>query len=134
MPCSIAIEDRPAFLRVIVTGDNTPETLRTYTTEIPQACMKYQKLRVLLIMQLNGPDLSMLEVYQGVATGSDNVADLGMRVAYVDENPAHGQDSMSLAENVARARGVAVRTFRNAAEAERWLVSDEQFEWPIDSE
>ena len=127
MPCSIAIEDRPKFLHVIVTGDNTPETLRTYTTEIPQACIKYQKLRVLVVVRLNGPELSMLDVYQGVATGSDNVVGLGMRVAYVDEDPSHGTDSMMLAENVARSRGVAVRTFRDALEAEQWLVSNEPF-------
>ena len=127
MPCSVAIEDRPNFLHVIVTGDNTPETLRTYTTEIPQACIKYQKLRVLVVVQLSGPELSMLDVFQGVATGSDNVVGLGMRVAYVDENPSHGRDSMMLAENVARSRGVAVRTFRDVVEAEQWLVSNEQF-------
>ncbi|MEP6484212.1 MAG: hypothetical protein ABJB01_07165 [Rudaea sp.] len=127
MPCSVAIEDRPHFLFVTITGDNTPDTLRTYTTEIPQACIKYQKLRVLVVVQLTGPELSMLDVYQGVATGSDNVVGLGMRVAYVDEDPSHGTDSMMLAENVARSRGVAVRTFRHAGQAEQWLVSDDPF-------
>ena len=127
MPCHIEIKDRSTFLQVIVTGDNTLETLRRYTTEIPQACIKYRKLRVLVIMQLNGPDLSMLDVYQGVAAGSDNVANVGMRVAYVDENLAHSTDSMLLAENVAHARGVTVRTFRNVPDAEQWLISDARF-------
>ena len=127
MPCSIVIEDRPTFLYVTVTGDNTPQRLRTCTTEIPQACIKHQKLRVLVVARLSGSELTMLEVYKGVATVSDNAAGLGMRVAYVDEDPSRRADSMLLAEDVAHSRGVALRTFREVQEAERWLVSDQRF-------
>jgi len=45
-----------------------------------------------------------------------------MRCAYVDPNPEHSAETMHLAEAVAATRGILVRTFRNVAEAESWLL------------
>jgi hypothetical protein len=125
MACTVTITDRPEYLHVVVTGDNTPETLQTYTTEVPQACMKFRKLRVLVVVRLTGPELSMMDVYKGVSTGSDGAVGLGMRIAYLDENPDHSMDNMLLAEDVGRSRGIAVKTFRDEQNAERWLLTDD---------
>ena len=124
MTCSVTIVEHPTHLHVTVTGDNTPETLRTYTTEITQYCVRVQKMRVLVVVQLTGPELSMLDVYKGVAAGSDNASGLGMRIAYVDANLEHSVDSMLLAEGVARGRGIPVQTFRDVEDAQFWLLSE----------
>ena len=98
-------------LYVTVTGDNTVETLSKLTRpEIPQACIKLQKTRVLIVVQLSGPEPSMLDVYKGVASGTDGAVGLGMRVAYIDENETHNTDTQLLAEDVARGRGIPVRS------------------------
>jgi len=125
MGCWIDITDHPEYLHVVVSGSNTPETMRAYTREVTAACQQFKKMRVLVIVELTGPELSMLNVYQGVSDGSDNAAGLGMKVAYVDENPAHSSDNMMLAENIARSRGIACRTFREREMAKAWLLSDE---------
>jgi hypothetical protein len=125
MACKLDLTNHAEYLHVVVSGDNTLETMRTYTTEIPKACMQFKKSRVLVVVELTGPELSMLNVYEGVRDGSDNAAALGMKVAYVDENPSHSIDNMMLAENVARGRGIPCRTFRDRIAAKTWLLSDE---------
>jgi len=125
MGCSIEITDHPEYLHVVVSGDNTLETMRAYMKAIPDACQQTNKLRVLVIVDLIGPEPSMLNVYQSVSDGSDAVAGSGMKVAYVDENPDHSSDNMMLAESIARSRGIACRTFRDRAVAKAWLLSGE---------
>jgi len=124
MACEITFTDHPDYLHVLVRGDNTLVTLRQYTAEIPKACLRLKKLRVLVVVELTGPELSMLDVYKGVSKGSDDAVGLGMKVAYVDENPAHSIDNMMLAENIGLSRGISVRTFRDSTSAEGWLLSD----------
>ena len=126
MACDIAVEALPGYLRVVVTGDNTPETLRAYTTAVPEACMQHNLWHVLVVVRLVGPEMPMMDVYKGVSTGSDETAHLNMRIAWVDENPERGADNMRLAENIAQSRGIAVKTFRDERLAAQWLVSNER--------
>ena len=125
MACDIAVEVLAHFLRVVVTGDNSPDTLRAYTSAVPLACLKHDQWRVLVVVRLSGPEMPMMDVYKGVSTGSDDAAHLNMRIAWVDEMPERGADNMRLAENIARSRGIVVKTFRDESLAARWLVSDE---------
>lgn len=125
MTCSIDVEPKSDYLRIVVTGDNTPDTLRQYTTEVPRACAQHRQSRVLVIVRLSGPEMPMLDVYKGVSASSDETAGSNMRIAWVDENPMRSIDNMRLAENTARSRGIAVRTFRNEPSATQWLLSDE---------
>lgn len=124
MACRIDFTEHAEYLHVIVSGDNTLETMQTYTKEIPEACLRFKKTRVLVVVELTGPELSMLNVYQGVRDGSDNSAGLGIKVAYVDENLSHSIDNMLLAEDVARGRGIACRTFRDWVSGKSWLLSN----------
>ncbi len=125
MACTVSIVEKPQHLVVTVSGDNTLETLHQYMQEIPAACVRLRKMRVLVIVKLTGPDLPMLEVYKAVSAGSDNAADLGMRVAYVDQNPDHSVDTMLVAENVAQGRGIPVQSYLESDEAESWLLADD---------
>jgi hypothetical protein len=125
LPCSIDVEAKSDHLRIVVTGDNTPDTLRHYTAEVPRLCAEHQQSRVLVIVRLDGPEMPMLDVYKGVSTSSDQTAGSNMRIAWVDENPTRSIDTMRLAENIAHSRGIAVRTFRDEPSATQWLISND---------
>ena len=118
----IAFEVRAGYLYASVTGANAVETIRRYGADVRAACMRSGLTRVLLVVNLSGPGLGMLEVYKAVAESSDATVGMDLRAAYVDLNPDHGAENMHLAESVAATRGIPVRTFRDVALAEAWLL------------
>jgi hypothetical protein len=122
-PYQITIEQRPHYLYVKVTGENTGETIRRYLTDIYQACMRLRARKVLLVVALEGPGMSMLDVYKAVSAGFDELAGSSIRAAYVDLLD-HSLANMHLAENVAMTRGLPIRTFKDIAAAEAWLLAD----------
>lgn len=119
----IAIEPRDGHLHVEVSGANTPETIRRYSTDIRDACVQAGVFKVLVVVRLQGAALSMLEVYKAIAEASDAAAGLGIRAAYVEPNPERSQVNLQIGETVARTRGIPVQTFRDVASAEAWLRS-----------
>lgn len=126
-PCmdsyQISIDQRDRYLYVTVRGENTSETIRRYSADIREACQRLGQNNVLLVVELQGPGMSMLDVYKAVAAGFDNAAGTGIRAAYVDLLD-HSIANMLLAENVAMTRGLPVRTFKDIAAAEAWLLAE----------
>ena len=120
---TISIEQRESYLFFQVQGENTVETIRRYSADIRQACARLRQSNVLVVVDLKGPRLSMLEVYKAVVAGADQAAGLVIQAAYVDLNPASDITNMQIAEDVATTRGIPVRTFRDIASAEAWLLS-----------
>lgn len=120
----IVTEVRTGYLFAHVTGPNTVSTIVRYGADIRQACVRHGTSRVLLVVDLHGPRLSMLEVYKAVAEGADDAAGMDLRSAYVDLNPDSSTANQQIAESVAATRGIPVRTFRDIAAAEAWLLSD----------
>jgi hypothetical protein len=123
-PYQISIEQRQHYLYITVTGENTVETIRRYIADVRAACVRLGVLRVLAVVNLEGPSISMLDLYKTVADGSDETAGVGIRAAYVELNPVRSDANMQMAENVAMTRGIPVRTFRDIARAEAWLLAD----------
>jgi hypothetical protein len=119
---SISIEQRPRYLYVTVSGDNTVETIARYMADIRAACVRLRASNVLVVGNLSGPGVSMLDLYKVVAAASDDTAGIGLRAAYVELNPSRSDDNMRMAENVARTRGIPVRAFRDVGTAEAWLL------------
>ena len=119
----ISFEQRPRYLYATVRGDNTGETIRRYLADIREACLRFAQRNVLLVVELQGPGMSMLDVYKAVAAGFDEAAGTGIRAAYVDLLD-HSLANMLLAENVAMTRGLPVRTFKDVAAAEAWLLAE----------
>ena len=119
---SISIEQRPRYLYVTVTGDNSVETIARYMADVRAACVRLGIPNVLVVGNLEGPGVSMLDLYKVVAAASDDTAGITLRAAYVELNPLRNDDNMRMAENVARTRGIPVRTFRDLAAAEAWLL------------
>lgn len=120
----ISIEQRARYLYVRVTGESSTDTIRRYVKDIREACVRLREPRVLAVVNLHGPGISMLDLYKVVADGSDESAGMGIRAAYVELNPVRSDTNMQMAENVARTRGIPVRTFRDEAAAEAWLLSE----------
>jgi hypothetical protein len=120
----ISIEQRPRYLYVTVKGENTAQTIRRYLADIAQACARLEQKNVLLVVSLHGPGMSMLDVYKALASGFDEAAGAGIRAAYVDLLE-HSVANMLLAENVAMTRGFPVRTFKDIATAEAWLLAQQ---------
>ena len=120
----LSIEQRPRYLYATVTGENTPETIRRYFAEIRQACARLGVFDVLVVANLHGPGVSMLDLYKVVAAESDEAAGTGIRAAYVELNPIRSDENMRMAENVANTRGIRVRVFRDVSAAEAWLLSE----------
>jgi hypothetical protein len=119
----ISIERRAHYLYVSVAGESSTETIRRYVREIREACVQSGVFKVLAVVNLEGPGVSMLDLYKVVADGSDASAGIGMRAAYVELNPLRSDANMQMAENVALTRGIPVRTFRDVAAAEAWLLT-----------
>jgi hypothetical protein len=118
---AFAVEERSDYLYATVTGPNTPETIVRYSADVRDACLRLGLMRVLVVVDLHGPGLSMLEIYKAVAESSDQAAGIGLRAAYVFLNLEFGAENVHLAEAVAATRGIRARTFRNVAQAESWL-------------
>lgn len=122
-PYQIEFEKRPGYLRVAVRGPNTAETIGRYLADTHATCQRLAQKQVLIVVDLHGPGMSMLEVYKAVAAGFDVAAGSGIRAAYVDLRE-HSVANMLLAENVAMTRGLPVRTFHDIAAAEAWLLGE----------
>ena len=118
----IAVTQRTGYLFVTVSGENTVGTIGRYSADIQAACLRLGQHRVLVVVNLRGPRLSMLDVYKTVTTDSDQAAGMGMHVAYVDLRPEPSIQNMQIAEDVAVTRGVRVRTFTDIGMAETWLL------------
>jgi hypothetical protein len=122
MSFQLTIDRRPNYLHVKVTGVNSPQTVRGYFAEVRAACERDHCPNVLIEEQLEGPRLSLLEVFQLVSEGSQSVWPKVHRIAYVDVNGPPVGGHMPFAETVAVNRGAQVRVFADVAAAENWLI------------
>jgi len=80
---SISIEQRQRYLYITVTGNNTAETIARYIADVRAACLRMRVSKVLVVGNLHGPGVSMLDLYKVAVSGSDDTAGIGLRAAYV---------------------------------------------------
>jgi hypothetical protein len=109
------------YLRVVVTGDNTPADVIGYLDQVRKACAEHGLSKVLIEENLTGPQLDTADVYDVISTASVGVAPVVQFIAYVDVNPEHNFATMEFAETVAVNRGVNVRVFRDVPSAVEWI-------------
>ena len=111
-----------SYLHVMVTGDNTPEDVAAYLTEIRKVCVERQVSRVLIEENLTGPSFEAVDIYDVVVTAASQGAAPAVRyIAFVDTNPEHNFAEMEFAETVAVNRGINVRVFRDIPAATTWI-------------
>jgi hypothetical protein len=120
----ITIDQKPAYLHVIVTGQNSRENVARYLEETLRECMARSCFRVLIEERLDGPRLGTLDVFEIASEESSKAEGLLKAIAYVDVN-AEG-NLMQFAETVAVNRGLPVVVFSTVADAEKWLLSEDR--------
>ena len=108
------------YLHARVQGQNTEENVRRYLEEVVQECKDAQCRRLLIEEQLEGPRLGTSSVFEIAAEGSSKTSGLFAAIAYVDIR-AEGE-SMQFTEAAAVNRGLPIRVFPTATEAEKWLM------------
>jgi len=116
-----AVEPRPGYVHLSVTGQNTAANVRRILGDMLAACTQHGCSRVLLEEHLIGPSLGMVEAFEIVSEGSATARSLVQQIAYVDTNPEHDSSLLDFVETVAVNRGVRVRVFATVREAEAWL-------------
>ena len=98
MTYQLRIIQKPTYLHVIVTGQNSKESAAAYLAEIRRECIARGCHRVLDEERLEGPRLGTMDVFQIVELESAQAAGLYQAFAYVDVN-AEG-NLMKFAETV----------------------------------
>jgi hypothetical protein len=117
----LKLERKADYLHATVSGDNDPATVSRYLKDVYDACLREKCPRVLIEETLEGPGLSIAEVFGVVTKASEQVWPVVKQIAYVDTNPLHDFTKMQFAEVVASNRGVNVRIFSSVRNALQWL-------------
>ena len=133
MSYELTIREKAGYLHFLVTGENSPETVRGYLSEIAKTCQERNCPTVLIEENLQGPGLGLLDIFQISSQGSNQAWPHVRRIAYVDANREHSAADMKFAETVASNRGLNIRLFSNVQEAEQWLSKTAQPESVSDS-
>ena len=124
MTYRLTIAQKPTYLHVIVTGQNSRENVSGYLEDILRECMTRDCFRVLIEERLNGPRLGTLDVFQIASEGSSKAGRTLKAIAYVDINTQG--DLMKFAETVAVNRMLPVVVFSTVADAEKWLLNEQR--------
>jgi hypothetical protein len=121
MKYTLQLDQKPTHMHVVVTGQNSPETVSAYVAEVVQECVERGCSRLLVEERLEGPRLGMLDVFKLVSEGSTRFQGALKSIAFVDVNRAG--DLMQFAETVALNRGIPLVVFPTVDAAERWLIA-----------
>lgn len=130
MEYQLSIVPKPGYLHAVVTGRNTAENVASYLEEVLNVCRARNCRSLLVEERLEGPRLSMADVFRIASEGSAKAAGVVRSLAYVDVNAQ--DDTMKFAELVATNRSMPVCVFSTVADAERWLVTNFEENKPSD--
>lgn len=115
----MTVTEKPDYLHVVVTGQNTLENVELYLRELKRECAARGFNCVLIEENLTGRRLETWDVYQIASQSSMGGLGQFEALAYVDHN-SHG-DLMRFAQTVANNRGIPLNVFATVQEAEAWL-------------
>jgi hypothetical protein len=119
MNYELTVIPKTGYLHAIVTGQNTPQNVTAYLSELLSEVRVQGCPYVLLEERLEGPRLGIADVFEITSEGSQRAIGAIRALAYIDVNAS--DDTMKFAELVATNRSMPVRVFSAVAEAERWL-------------
>jgi len=122
MTYKLTMTEKPGYLHVVVTGQNNRDNVRRYLEELRSECVARGYSKVLVEERLEGPRLEALDVFEIASEGAGEARGKFKAFAYVDVNAK--SELMHFAETVAVNRGVPVAVFPTVADAERWLLNE----------
>jgi hypothetical protein len=117
----LKVENKVSYLHVKATGENTPENVANYMTDVRNTCIENKCPFVLIEENLNGPSLGTSAIFNIVTKASEQVGHSVRQIAYIDVNPQHDMALMQFAETTAVNRGINIRVFPTVQEAEQWM-------------
>jgi hypothetical protein len=123
MAYALKVTQKPTYLHFVVTGQNSGETILGYVEEINQECAARKCFRVLIEERLDGPRLSITDVFELVQNVTSRAMGFYKAIAYVDVNSVG--NSMQFAEDACVNRALPIAVFPTVSEAEKWLKSKE---------
>ncbi|HUR38095.1 MAG TPA: hypothetical protein VM222_01325 [Planctomycetota bacterium] len=121
---SFTAHKKDGYLHIVVRGTNDAATIRRYIQDGLAAAIDHSCPNLLIEEDLEGPRLSMGDIFQIVSEACRSAGTNVQRVAFVDVNPTHSLANMKFAETVALNRGMGMNVFPNVPEAESWLRSE----------
>src|SRR5262245_33157151 len=120
MSYHLTLEEYPSYLHAKVSGTHNAQNAHRFLVEVHEAWVQGNFSAVLLEMNLTGPSLSILNVFNIISERAPYAVGL-KQIAYVDGGTGHDLENARFAETVARNRGVNVRLFGTVGEAAGWL-------------
>ena len=124
MAYRIDLEEHPAYLHAIASGEHTAANVARFLRDANEACRQRGYTAVLVEVNFTGTSLDFSSIYEVISESSLEGVKL-KRVAYVDAS-TRNPERMRFAETVAINRGVNVRLFRDVDEAKRWLLEPKE--------
>lgn len=116
----MTIFQNPAYLHIIVTGQNSVENVLKYFEDIHRECTARNCFSVLVEERLDGPRLSTMNIFTVVQNASIRYRGFFKAIAYVDVNGIY--NSMPFVETVAVNRGLPIAVFPTIDEAHKWMT------------
>ncbi|MCU1290109.1 MAG: hypothetical protein JWN60_2338 [Acidobacteria bacterium] len=118
-PYTIKLEDRGKYLYALVGGEKlTPEIAGAYWREIAGACFELEKNKIMIEKDFVESVSPLEMVHMGTYLGELLAT---RQIAFLDR---YGNDDINeLGKKIARNRDVKMQIFKNAADAEKWLLA-----------
>ena len=123
MAYEVKVTQKPTYLYFIVTGQNSADTILRYVDEINRECVARKCFRILIEERIDGPRLSIMDVFELVQNVSSKYVGVFKAIAYVDVNAK--DDSMKFAENACVNRSLPLAVFSTVANAKKWLMKED---------
>jgi hypothetical protein len=121
MAYEVKVTQKPTYLHFIVTGENCKDTIMGYVDEINRECAARNCFRILIEERLDGPRMSITDVFELVQKLSSENRGIFKAIAYVDVNAI--DNSMKFAEDAFVNRALPMAVFTTVPDAEKWLMS-----------
>lgn len=112
---------RDGFLHARIQGDNDVPTTRRYIGDLVRACEEENCVYVLVEENLEGPRLSVTEIFSIISERVAEVRSAIRVMAFVDASPERLKSNVQFGETVSVNRGMTVKVFDTLKEAETWL-------------
>ncbi|MBI3855447.1 MAG: hypothetical protein HY293_07125 [Planctomycetes bacterium] len=118
---SFSSTHQDGYLHVRVFGVNDAATTRRYIEQVLAAASKVECANVLIEENLEGPRLSLTEIFDIVDEWCGDFRLEIRLLAFVDLNPDRSESNLQFAETISVNRGVTVKAFPTAKQAQAWL-------------
>jgi hypothetical protein len=126
MDYNFTVEQKGDYLLVKVEGENTPNNVAKYLSEVLNTCMQYNCYKVLIEENLLGSSIGTLDMFNVVKNAANHPMSAKIKIAYIDINKEHNMSDLLFGETVAVNRAVNVKIFSDYNDAKNWLQNSDK--------